>query len=69
MAQSASFTPNVVGSAWMPWVRPTMGVSRNSRARAAIVASSVAAAPMMWSIARVICSASAVSTTSLDVSP
>ena len=29
-AQSASFAPNVVGSAWMPCVRPTIGVSRNS---------------------------------------
>ena len=44
IAHSASFTPNVVGSAWMPCVRPTIGVSRNSRARAAIAASSVAAA-------------------------
>ena len=40
-AQSASFMPNVVGSAWMPCVRPTIGVSRNSRARAAIADSSV----------------------------
>ena len=32
-AQSASLTPNVVGSAWMPCVRPTIGVSRNSCAR------------------------------------
>ena len=32
--------PNVVGSAWMPCVRPTIGVSRNSRARAAIADSS-----------------------------
>ena len=35
-AQSASLAPNVVGSAWMPCVRPTIGVSRNSRARLAI---------------------------------
>ena len=35
-AHSASLAPNVVGSAWMPCVRPTIGVSRNSRARAAI---------------------------------
>ena len=46
-AQSASLAPNVVGSAWMPWVRPTIGVSRNSRARVAIAASSAAAAPSM----------------------
>ena len=44
IAHSASFTPNVVGSAWMPWVRPTIGVSRNSRARRAIAASRSAAA-------------------------
>ena len=68
-AQSASLAPNVVGSAWMPCVRPTIGVSRNSRARFAIAFSSSAAAPASRSTARVICSASAVSTTSLDVRP
>ena len=31
-AHSAILAPNVVGSAWMPCVRPTIGVSRNSRA-------------------------------------
>ena len=40
IAHNASFMPNVVGSAWMPCVRPTIGVSRNSRARAAIADSS-----------------------------
>ena len=43
-AQSASFTPNVVGSAWMPWVRPTIGVSRYSWACFVIAASSATAA-------------------------
>ena len=69
-AQSASFTPNVVGSAWMPCVRPTIGVSRYScacfgdRARRA--------RPRRRSADRRHGSAaatSAVSTTSLDVSP
>ena len=32
-AHSASLAPKVVGSAWMPCVRPTIGVSRNSCAR------------------------------------
>ena len=70
IAQSASFTPKVVGSAWMPCVRPTIGVSRNSRA--ALDDRRLRARPRparMRSSARVICSASAVSTTSLDVSP
>ena len=31
--QFSSFRPNVVGSAWMPWVRPTVGVCLNSMAR------------------------------------
>ena len=40
IAHSASLAPKVVGSAWMPCVRPTIGVSRNSRARVAIASSS-----------------------------
>ena len=31
--QSASFSPNVIGSAWTPCVRPIIGVSRCSSAR------------------------------------
>src|ERR1019366_2573232 len=31
--QSRSLRPKVVGSAWMPWVRPMMGVCLNSIAR------------------------------------
>ena len=69
-AQSASLAPNVVGSAWMPCVRPTIGVSRNSWAWAAIAASSAAAASSRRSTARDEHAAtSAVSTTSLDVRP
>ena len=45
-AQSASLTPNVVGSAWMPCVRPTIGVSRYSCACSVIAASSATAASM-----------------------
>ena len=43
-AQSASLAPKVVGSAWMPCVRPTIGVSRNSCARAVTTASSASSA-------------------------
>ena len=31
--QFASFRPKVIGSAWMPCVRPIIGVSLNSKAR------------------------------------
>ena len=31
--QLAILKPKVMGSAWMPWVRPIMGVSLNSHAR------------------------------------
>ena len=69
-AQSASLAPNVVGSAWMPWVRPTIGVSRYSWARAAIAASSVGRGVEQEVAAPASAAAtSAVSTTSLDVSP
>ena len=53
IAHNASFTPNVVGSAWMPCVRPTIGVSRNSRRERRSAPSSCAAAGMITSIARV----------------
>ena len=32
-AQLPNFMPKVMGSAWMPWVRPTHSVSLNSKAR------------------------------------
>ncbi len=32
--QLSSLRPKVVGSAWMPWVRPMVGVCLNSSARA-----------------------------------
>ncbi len=35
---SAIFRPNVVGSAWMPWLRPIMGVKACFRAWAAAAA-------------------------------
>ena len=31
--QPATLNPNVIGSAWMPWLRPTIGVARCWRAR------------------------------------
>ncbi len=37
-AQPTSLSPNVVGSAWTPWVRPMQSVSRCSSARATTVA-------------------------------
>ena len=42
-AQPASLRPNVVGSAWTPWVRPIWRVSRCSWARAVTVANCLAA--------------------------
>ncbi|MNC97284.1 hypothetical protein D3C83_148970 [compost metagenome] len=59
----------VVGSAWMPCVRPTIGMSRSSRARAAIVSSSAVAASISSVAAFVSVTDRVVSTTSDDVSP
>ena len=69
IAKPASLMPNVVGSAWTPCVRPTQTVPTCSRARSQSACSSSRAprrtiAPADW-----ICSASAVSSTSLDVRP
>ena len=68
-AKPASFNPNVVGSACTPWVRPTVSVSRCSRARSASAATSSRAAGRITSPAARICSASAVSSTSDEVRP
>ena len=68
-AKPASLIPNDVGSAWTPWVRPTHSVSRCSRARAANASTSRRAPGTTLSPARLSCSASAVSSTSHDVSP
>ena len=68
--QPSSLSPNVVGSACTPWVRPMQGVSRCSSARAR-TASSARSSPPSSTSRRPSrsCSASAVSTTSDDVSP
>ena len=42
-AHSATLAPNVVGSAWMPWVRPIITVSRCRRASSTSVCSSAVA--------------------------
>jgi hypothetical protein len=62
-------TPNVVGSAWMPCVRPTISVSTCSRARVASAATSSWAPRRTISPAACSWSASAVSSTSDEVSP
>ena len=61
--------PNVVGSAWIPWVRPIIGVSlyrwalRRSTSRKLTMADSInSEASLTWS-------AWAVSTTSVEVKP
>jgi hypothetical protein len=68
-AQPASLSPNVVGSAWTPWVRPIISVPRCSSARA-ITATSARSIPVRTRApASRIWSESAVSSTSDDVSP
>ncbi len=49
----ASFSPNVVGSAWMPWLRPMVGVSRCSNARRSSAPRSRSMPPNNRSAARV----------------
>ena len=68
-AKPASLTPKVVGSACTPWVRPTHSVSTCSRARAASAATSSRAPATRTSPTARSCSASAVSSTSEEVSP
>ena len=69
IAKPASFSPNDVGSAWTPWVRPTHSVPACSRARSASAAASSRAPGTMTSPARRSCRASAVSSTSDEVRP
>jgi hypothetical protein len=68
-AQPESFSPNVVGSAWTPCVRPICSVSRCSSARATTAANAASSPAMISAPASRICSESAVSTMSEDVSP
>ena len=67
--QSASFRPNVIGSACTPCVRPIIGVRRCSNARSRTAADSASRSARMRSHASRICSACAVSMTSDEVMP
>ena len=67
--QPSSFSPNVVGSAWTPCVRPMHGVSRCSIARASTAAMAPVERREDDRPASRSCSARPVSTTSDDVSP
>jgi len=66
---SASFKPKVVGSAWMPWLRPIMGVSWYFFALAAMILRSALTSAIRMSADCTICTAKAVSTMSLLVRP
>ena len=66
---SASLAPNVVGSAWMPWVRPTIGVCPVLEGPALQRADEPPPASTSRSAASVSIRSRAVSTTSVDVRP
>ena len=68
-AQPTSLSPNVVGSAWTPCVRPICSVSRCSSARAVTTAKAWSRPSRIRAPASRICSESAVSTTSEEVRP
>ena len=68
-AHVAHFMPNVIGSAWMPCVRPTQSRSRNSSARRLQISPSRRTSSMMMSCACVIWTQSAVSPRSELVMP
>jgi hypothetical protein len=65
----ASLRPKVTGSAWMPWLRPMVGVSLCSSARRLSTASRASRSPRRMSAACLSCTASAVSSTSELVMP
>ena len=67
--QPSSLSPNVVGSACTPWVRPMQGVARCSSARSSTAASARSQPASSSAPAARSCRASPVSTTSEDVSP
>ena len=54
---SASFRPKVVGSPWMPWLRPMQGVNLCSFARRAMTGSSFFTSAMRMSALCIICTA------------
>ena len=68
-AQPASLRPNEVGSAQIPWVRPTMTVSRCSRARAFTTVNREAVFSIRIAPAFAMMTPPAVSRTSDEVSP
>ena len=68
-AQAANFIPKVIGSAWMPCVRPTHSVSWYSNALALQMRTSRFTSSMTRSIDCVICTMSAVSPRSELVMP
>jgi hypothetical protein len=63
------FKPNVVGSPWMPWLRPMHGVNLYSFARRAMTGRSFFTSAIKMSALWVICTAYAVSPMSLLVRP
>ena len=67
--QFAILNPKVMGSAWMPWVRPIMGVSLNSQARRSSTSARRSQILAITCDACWMSSACAVSTTSLEVRP
>ncbi len=69
MAHRASLAPNVVGSAWTPWVRPAMATLRWAWAWAVMATWRAAAASITRSTACTSTTERAVSTTSLEVRP
>ena len=66
---SAIFRPKVRGSAWMPWLRPIIGVSLCARACSAAAARTSSTPRISRSQVAAICTASVVSSTSEEVSP
>ncbi len=67
--QMASLWPNVMGSAWMPWLRPIITVSRCSKARFSTAAIARSSPLRIRSSASRSVSPSEVSSTSEDVIP
>ena len=67
--QPATLKPNVIGSAWIPWLRPTIGVSRYWSARRCTTSTSRASSPSTTAVASRRTTAVAVSSTSELVRP
>ena len=67
--QPAAFKPKVIGSAWMPWLRPTIGVCRCSTASLRATSASPATSLSTTAVASRSTAALAVSSRSELVSP